>query len=87
MSIRSFRSVSVAVGLLMIFALSACQVIAPIPVISPPPVITPGISVGQNPTGIAITPDGTKAYVTRWSSGSVAGKVLVINTATNTLVP
>src|SRR6185503_6091252 len=38
------------------------------------------IPLGAIPTGIAITPDGTRAYVT---SG---GGVFVINTATNTVI-
>ena len=37
--------------------------------------------VGSDPTGIAVTPDGTKVYVTNWGSTNVS----VINTATNTV--
>jgi YVTN family beta-propeller protein len=40
--------------------------------------------VGINPEGIAITPDGTRVYVT--NSGSGANNVSVIDTATNTVV-
>ena len=39
------------------------------------------ISVGDNPKGVAITPDGTKAYVTNLDYHTVS----VINTATNTV--
>ncbi|MET1193979.1 YncE family protein, partial [Bacillus licheniformis] len=39
------------------------------------------ISVGDNPSEIAITPDGAFAYVTNEFSGTVS----VINTATNTV--
>ena len=40
------------------------------------------IPVGINPTGVAVTPDGTRAYVTNAFSDNVS----VINTATNTVV-
>ncbi|WP_436843919.1 YncE family protein [Streptomyces sioyaensis] len=38
--------------------------------------------VGSQPQGIAITPDGTRAYVTSFGAGSVS----VINTANNTVL-
>jgi YVTN family beta-propeller protein len=40
------------------------------------------IPVGVNPVGVAITPNGTRAYVTNESSNTV----LVIDTATNSVV-
>jgi YVTN family beta-propeller protein len=40
------------------------------------------IPVGAGPIGIAITPDGTRAYVTNEDSNTVS----VIDTATNTVV-
>jgi YVTN family beta-propeller protein len=43
--------------------------------------VTP-VSVGHNPTDVAITADGKKAYVTNAGSRSVS----VINTATNAVV-
>ena len=42
------------------------------------------IPVGQFPTGVAFTPDGTQAYVV--NEGSGRGTVSVIKTATNTVV-
>ncbi|MGM2818249.1 YncE family protein [Bacillus cereus group sp. Bce001] len=42
--------------------------------------IFPRIPVGDNPLGIAITPDGSRAYVTNLADNNVS----VINTATNT---
>jgi YVTN family beta-propeller protein len=41
------------------------------------------LPMGSFPTGIAITPDGTRAYVTRGPTGN---EVLVIDTATNTIL-
>lgn len=40
------------------------------------------IMVGNNPQGIAITPDGTRVYVTNNTSNNVS----VIDTATNTII-
>ena len=40
------------------------------------------LPVGSQPAGVAITPDGTRAYVANFGSNSV----YVINTATNTVV-
>jgi DNA-binding beta-propeller fold protein YncE len=40
------------------------------------------VPVGQLPTGVAVTPDGTHAYVTNQVSDSVS----VIGTATNMVV-
>ena len=40
------------------------------------------IPVGVNPVGVAITPDGTRAYVTNEGSNTVS----VIDIATNTVV-
>lgn len=47
---------------------------------------TPGtpIAVGHQPTGIAITPNGTTAYVAYQSGGTLKGMVTPINTATGT---
>src|SRR3989304_24158 len=42
------------------------------------------VAVGTNPLGVAITPDGARAYVT--NSGGGANSVSVIDTATNTVV-
>jgi YVTN family beta-propeller protein len=44
------------------------------------------IPVGVSPIGVAITPDGTRAYVTNEGSNTVSGTVSVIDTATNTVV-
>ena len=41
------------------------------------------ILVGVNPIGVAVTPDGSKVYITH---NSIDGTVSVINTATNTVV-
>ena len=41
------------------------------------------ISVGASPTGVAITPDGTRAYV---ANDSFSGSVSVIDTTSNTVV-
>ncbi|MDI9915675.1 YncE family protein, partial [Rhodococcus sp. IEGM 1379] len=43
--------------------------------------VTVTIAVGASPTGIAITPDGARAYVTNYYGNSVS----VIETATNTV--
>src|SRR5215218_7496635 len=43
--------------------------------------VTATIPVGSNPTGVAITPDGTRVYVTNLNSNNVS----VIDTATNTV--
>jgi YVTN family beta-propeller protein len=40
------------------------------------------ITVGNNPIGVAVTPDGSKVYVTNFLDDTVS----VINTATNTVV-
>jgi YVTN family beta-propeller protein len=40
------------------------------------------VSVGANPTGVAVTPDGARVYVTNYLSNNVS----VISTATNTVV-
>lgn len=45
------------------------------------PVVTDTITVGKYPTAVAVTPDGTRAYVTN----SVSDTVSVIDTATNTV--
>ena len=45
-------------------------------------VVGSAIPVGSEPVGIAITPDGTKAYVTNQNANTVS----VIDTATNTVV-
>jgi len=44
--------------------------------------VTATVSVGVNPVGVAITPDGTRAYVANLAAGSVS----VIDTATNTVI-
>ena len=43
--------------------------------------ITTTINVGTNPTGVAVSPDGTKVYVTNLNDDTVS----VINTKTNTV--
>src|ERR1035437_1245398 len=45
--------------------------------------VTGTIPVGANPDAIAISPDGSKAYVANYD---VNGTVSVINTATNTVI-
>ena len=45
-------------------------------------VVVPSITVGTGPLGVAITPDGKRAYVTNSDSGDVS----VIDTATNMVV-
>ncbi|WP_285509660.1 IPT/TIG domain-containing protein, partial [Streptomyces sp. NBRC 13847] len=40
------------------------------------------IAVGQGPTGVAVSPDGTRAYTTNSDSNTVS----VIDTATNTVL-
>jgi YVTN family beta-propeller protein len=42
------------------------------------------IPVGSGPTGVAVTPDGSKVYVANYGGGS-GSIVSVINTATNTV--
>ena len=42
--------------------------------------VTATVPVGTNPRGIAITPDGTKVFVTNWGANTVSP----INTTTNT---
>ncbi len=49
-----------------------------------PPSVVATIPVGNNPQGVAVTPDGKHAYVTNESTTS--GSVSVIRTATNTVV-
>jgi YVTN family beta-propeller protein len=46
------------------------------------------IAVGDNPQGVAVSPDGTRAYVTNGGSGDVGdpGTVSVIDTATNRVI-
>ena len=41
--------------------------------------VTATITVGTGPRGVAVSPDGTKAYVTNYADGTVS----VINTTTN----
>ncbi|WP_072691403.1 YncE family protein [Rhodococcus marinonascens] len=43
--------------------------------------VTTTIEVGDQPQGVAITPDGTRAYITKQDRGTVS----VIDTATNTV--
>jgi YVTN family beta-propeller protein len=44
------------------------------------------ITVGTDPTGVAVTPDGSKAYVANYGTiASPANTVSVIDTATNTV--
>jgi YVTN family beta-propeller protein len=43
--------------------------------------VTATIAVGSNPLGVAMTPDGSKAYVANAGSNTVSG----IDTATNTV--
>jgi YVTN family beta-propeller protein len=52
-------------------------------------VIGSPISVGRQPAGVAVTPDGSKVYVTNYGDPGTpmdAGSVSVINTATNTVI-
>ena len=44
--------------------------------------VTATITVGGAPDGVAVSPDGTKAYVTNYTDGTVS----VINTGTNALI-
>ena len=44
---------------------------------------TATIPVGNNPFGVAVTPDGSKVYVANEAAGTVAGTVSVIATASN----
>ena len=44
------------------------------------------VTVGTSPQGVAITPNGTRAYVTNFGDGIVPGTVSVIDTATNMVV-
>jgi YVTN family beta-propeller protein len=46
--------------------------------------ISATITVGHDPTGICVSPDGSKVYVTNWNNDST-GTLSVINTATNTV--
>ena len=83
MSPKESRVLAVTAVLAMAFGLSAC-----VPVAAPStpttttttPIngVSATITVGDNPNGAAITPDGTKAYVTTGSDDTVS----VINTAT-----
>ena len=41
--------------------------------------VTATVTVGSSPIGVAVTPDGTKVYVTNYDSNTVS----VIDTATN----
>jgi YVTN family beta-propeller protein len=51
-----------------------------------PPSVTATITVGSGPFGVAVTPDGTHAYVANTGTFSVTGTtVSVIDTATNTV--
>jgi YVTN family beta-propeller protein len=43
------------------------------------------VTVGSSPFGVAITPDGTRAYVTNHSGTVISGTVSVIDTASNTV--
>ncbi len=45
-------------------------------------IITSGISVGNDPTGVAFTPDGTKAFIANQTSGTIS----VIDTVSATVV-
>ena len=46
------------------------------------PVVTETIGVGDSPIGVAVSPDGTRAYVTNDGDGTVS----VIDTSTNTVI-
>ena len=46
------------------------------------PVVVGTVAVGESPQGVAVTPDGTRAYVTNLSSDTVS----VIDTATNSVI-
>jgi gliding motility-associated-like protein len=45
-------------------------------------VVTATLTVGTNPRGVTVSPDGSRAYVTNPADGTVS----VINTATNTVI-
>ena len=51
------------------------------PVAADPVVVGSPITVGDAPFGVAVSPDGSRAYVTNYGSGTVS----VINTANNTV--
>ncbi|MCH9802114.1 MAG: YncE family protein, partial [Actinomycetia bacterium] len=55
--------------------------IAGLPAALAAPTVTATIAVGNNPAGVAITPDGSTAYVTNFENSNVS----VIDTATNTV--
>ena len=44
------------------------------------------IPVGSSPSGVAVTPDGGKVYVTNTGTGESPGTVSVISTATDTVI-
>ena len=44
--------------------------------------VTASVDVGNDPWGIAVTPDGTKVYVANYGSNTTS----VINTATNKVI-
>ena len=48
--------------------------------------VTATVDVGFFPYGVAVSPDGSKVYVTNRGSGTESGTVSVIGTATNTLI-
>jgi YVTN family beta-propeller protein len=48
--------------------------------------ITATVSVGNSPSRVAVSPDGTKVYATNWSSSDVPSTVSVIDTNTNKVI-
>ena len=52
------------------------------PPVSATPVVSDTIAVGDSPTGVAFTPDGTRAYVTN----NLGDSISAINITTNSVI-
>ena len=70
-------------GLLVVLALALALVGSLGGPASADPVVTDTITVGSTPRGVAVSPDGTRAYVTNYVDSDT---VSVINTTTNTVI-